>query len=629
MERSAFNGLSAVSRVVGKLTTPMRWIVLLFLLSAPLLHAEEPLPPEQAFKLSARLLDADTLLVRYDIAPGYYMYRDKFAFEAPPASFGSPSFPPGKIKEDEFFGKVETYRDRVEVRLPLQAGAAMPAVLTLKATSQGCADLGICYPPQQQSVQVKLAAGGASAAPGTATGSSAFVTAQANAPPVQPQPVTDIQDESAIVALLGSGSFWVIILSFFGFGHALAFTPCVLPMIPILSGIVVGGRDSTKRGKALMLSITYVLGMAITYAAAGVAAGLSGAMLAAALQSPWVLGSFAALFVVLALSMFGLYELQLPSGVQSWLTERSNSFRGGQTLGVFLMGVLSALIIGPCVAPPLAGALLFIAERGEVALGGSALFAMALGMGVPLVGVGVSAGHLMPRAGPWMDSVKHFFGVVLLGVAIWILSPVLPTVVQMVAWGALLVIGSIYLHALDPLPAAASGLRKFWKGVGIVALLAGASLLLGAFSGGRDILQPLAGLRASATAGAGASASALPAVGFERVATTAALDQQLAASAGKPVMLDFYADWCVSCKEMEHFTFSDEQVKQRLQSFVLLKADVTANNGDDKALLKRFSLFGPPGIIFFDAAGREVKGLRVIGFQPAARFSAVLDRVPR
>ncbi|MGH8666479.1 MAG: protein-disulfide reductase DsbD [Burkholderiales bacterium] len=608
----------------------MRWIVLLLLLCAPLVHAEEPLPPEQAFKLSARLLDADTLLVRYDIAPGYYMYRDKFRFEAPPAALGTPSLPPGKIKDDEFFGKVETYRDRVEVKLPLQAAAEMPSVLTLKATSQGCADLGICYPPQEQSVQVKLAAaGGASTAPGAVAGSSAFVTAQANAPPGQPQPAADVQDESAIVALLGSGSFWVIILSFFGFGLALAFTPCMLPMIPILSGIVVGGRGGATRGKALMLSITYVLGMAITYAAAGVAAGLSGAMLAAALQSPWVLGSFAALFVALALSMFGLYELQLPNGVQSWLTERSNSFRGGQTLGVFLMGVLSALIIGPCVAPPLAGALLFIAERGEVALGGSALFAMALGMGVPLVGVGVSAGHFMPKAGPWMDSVKHFFGVVLLGVAIWILSPVLPTVAQMLAWGALLVIGSIYLHALDPLPPAASGLRKFWKGVGIVALLAGASLLLGAFSGGRDILQPLAGLRASATAGAGASASALPPVQFERVATTTALDERLAAAGGKPVMLDFYADWCVSCKEMERFTFSDDQVKQRLQSFVLLKADVTANNGDDKALLKRFSLFGPPGIIFFDAAGREVKGLRVIGFQPAERFSANLDRVPR
>jgi thiol:disulfide interchange protein DsbD len=602
----------------------MRWIVLILILCAPLVHGEEPLPPEQAFKLSARMAGADTLVVRYDIAPGYYMYRDKFRFEAPPASLGTPELPPGKVKEDAFFGKVETYRDRVEVKLPLQDAAGLPDVLALKATSQGCADLGICYPPQEQVVRVKLAGVGAISAPGAAGGGSVFFdTPSARAGAAS---AGGGQDESAVLALLGTGSFWAIVLSFFGFGIALAFTPCMLPMIPILSGIVVGGRNAGTRSKALVLSLTYVLGMAITYAAAGVAAGLSGAMLAAALQSPWVLGSFALVFVALALSMFGLYELQLPSGVQSWLMERSNGFRGGQALGVFLMGVLSALIIGPCVAPPLAGALLFIAERGEVALGGSALFAMALGMGVPLVGVGVSAGHFMPKAGPWMESVKSFFGVVLLGVAIWILSPVLPTVVQMFAWGALLVIGSIYLHALDSLPQGASGLRKFWKGVGIVALLAGASLLLGAFSGGRDILQPLAGLRAPAAAASG-EGGALPAVAFERVASTAELDQRLAAAGGKPVMLDFYADWCVSCKEMERFTFSDAGVKQRLQSFVLLQADVTANDAEDKALLKRFSLFGPPGIIFFDPAGRELRDVRVIGFQPAARFSATLDRV--
>ncbi len=616
----------------------MRWLVFLALLCAALVRAEEPLPPEQAFRLSARVLDPDTLLVRYDIAPGYYMYRDKFAFAAPPAELGAPSLPPGKMKDDEFFGKVETYRDRVEVKVPLNASAALPAVLELKATSQGCADLGICYPPQEQKVQLKLAGlGTSSVTPGAVERGTGFVTAQATTaaderPGAVAQPpaaATDAQDESSIVALLGSGSFWAIILSFFGFGLALAFTPCMLPMIPILSGIVVGGRQGATRGKALLLSLTYVLGMAITYAAAGVAAGLSGSMLAAALQSPWVLGSFAAVFVLLALSMFGLYELQLPSGVQSWLAERSNSVRGGQALGVFLMGVLSALIVGPCVAPPLAGALLFIAERGEVALGGSALFAMALGMGVPLLGVGVSAGSLTPRTGPWMEAVKNFFGVVLLGVAIWILSPVLPTVVQMIAWGVLLVVSSIYLHAVDALPAGASGLRKLWKGVGVVALLAGAALLVGAFSGGRDILQPLAGLRVSEAARSGAPGAALPPIEFERVATTAALEERLAATGGKPVMLDFYADWCVSCKEMERFTFSDAGVKQRLQSFVLLKADVTANNGDDKALLKRFSLFGPPGIIFFDAQGREIKGLRVIGFQPAERFSANLERVLR
>ncbi len=429
------------------------------------------------------------------------------------------------------------------------------------------------------------------------------------------------------LALLRGGSFWAIVLGFFGAGLLLAFTPCVLPMIPILSGIVVGGREVATRGRALMLSITYVLGMAITYAGAGVAAGLSGAMLAAALQNPWVLCSFAVLFVALACSMFGMFELQLPSALQSWLTERSNHLRGGQLVGVFVMGILSALIVGPCVAPPLAGALLFIAERGEVVLGGSALFAMALGMGVPLIGVGLSAGTLLPKAGPWMQSVKNFFGVVLLGVAIWIVSPVIPSVVQMVAWGVLLLVSAVYLHAVDPLPANASGYRKLGKGVGIVCLLAGAALLLGALSGGRDILQPLSGLRVGAagnTAIAAGTASGAP--NFEPIDSSSSLDARLSAAKGTPVMLDFYADWCVSCKEMERFTFSDDDVKARMSQFVLLKADVTANNAEHKALLKRFSLFGPPGIIFFDREGREIQGLRVIGFQAADRFTGVLER---
>jgi thiol:disulfide interchange protein DsbD len=602
----------------------MRLLLLLFvwLLAAAPAVAEEPLPPEQAFKLSARMLDDRTVLVRYDIVRGYYMYRDKFRFEAPPAQLGAPELPPGKVKDDPNFGPVETYRDGVEIKLPLQAAAdgAVPAVLRLKATSQGCADLGICYPPQEQFVELKPAAPGGTGAAGAARSDADFVTAGG-----QPAAGGADSDEASVLALLNGGSFWPVVLSFFGFGLALAFTPCMLPMIPILSGIVVGGRNAGTRGKALLLSLAYVLGMAITYAAAGVAAGLSGSMLAAALQSPWVLGGFAALFVALACSMFGLYELQLPSGVQSWLTERSNHFRGGQLLGVFSMGVLSALIVGPCVAPPLAGALLFIAERGEVVLGGSALFAMALGMGVPLVGVGMSAGSLLPKAGPWMQSVKNFFGVVLLGVAIWILSPVIPVVAQMLAWGVLLMVSAVYLHAIDPLPVNAPGYRKLWKGVGVVSLLGGAALLLGALAGGRDILQPLSGFRVGA-AGAPASAAGTAPAGFERVATVEALDARIAAAQGTPVMLDFYADWCVSCKEMERFTFSDAQVQARMSQFVRLQADVTANDAADKALLKRFSLFGPPGIIFFDRAGREIKDLRVVGFKPAERFTPVLDQ---
>ncbi len=603
---------------VARLELDMRWwLCFLWLIGMGLAQGEEPLPPEKAFRLSARMLDAQTILVRYDITRGYYMYRDKFAFEAPPVALGTPQIPPGTPKDDPIFGPVEVFRDRVEIRVPIEIAGASNGSVRLKATSQGCADLGICYPPQEQTLELKRAAFTPSES--GAQSASGFVTAAGASD-------AGSSEELSIAALLAGGSFWWVVLSFFGFGIALAFTPCVLPMIPILSGIVVGGKDTHHRGRALMLSLTYVLGMAMTYAAAGVLAGLSGAMLAAALQSPWVLGTFALIFVALACSMFGLYELQLPTGLQSWLAERSNHLRSGQVLGVFSMGVLSALIVGPCIAPPLAGALLFIAERGEVWLGGSALFAMALGMGVPLVGVGVSAGSLLPKAGPWMQSVRNFFGVVLLGVGIWIVSPVIPTVVHMMAWGVLLIVSAVYLQAIDPLPMGASGYRKLGKGFGVVAMLAGAALVFGAIAGGRDILQPLAGLRSAAGT---PTAPGNAAIAFERVPDTQALTDRLAAARGTPVMLDFYADWCVSCKEMERFTFSDQGVQARLAQFVLLKADVTANSEADKALLKQFSLFGPPGIIFFDREGRELRSLRVIGFRPADRFSATLDQALR
>jgi thioredoxin:protein disulfide reductase len=363
-----------------------------------------------------------------------------------------------------------------------------------------------------------------------------------------------------------------------------------------------------------------VLGMAITYAIAGVAAGLSGAMLSAALQNPWVVGAFAAVFVALAFAMFGFYELQLPVALQSRLADASNRFYGGRTAGVFVMGVLSALIIGPCVAPPLAGALLVIADRGQVALGGSALFAMALGMGVPLLAVGASAGALMPKAGPWMDTVKRFFGVLLLGVAIYLIAPFIPVSVQMFLWAALLIVTAIYLRVIDPLPADAHGFQRFSKGVGVVALIAGVAYLTGAFSGSRDILQPLSGLRVTAAESEAHETS------FQKVKNVAELDARIQAAAGRTVMLDFYADWCVSCKEMERYTFSDERAQTRFRDMVLLQADVTANTAEHAALLRRFRLFGPPGILFFDREGREIRGLRVIGFQPADRFVAVLDQ---
>jgi thiol:disulfide interchange protein DsbD len=318
------------------------------------------------------------------------------------------------------------------------------------------------------------------------------------------------------------------------------------------------------------------------------------------------------------LSMFGLYDLQLPARLQSRLAETSNKLHGGHFASVFVMGVLSALIVGPCVAAPLAGALLYISQSGDGVLGGAALFAMALGMGVPLLAVGASAGTLLPKAGAWMETVKRFFGVVLLGVAIYLVSPLLPVSAHMLAWAALLIVSAIYLHALDPLPANASGVRKLFKGIGVIVLLGGTALLIGALSGGRDILQPLAGFR-------GGAGQAEHAVAFQRIDSPAQLDEAIRAAAGKPVMLDFYADWCVSCKEMERYTFVDDAVRAKLAGVVTLQADVTRNLDDHKALLKRFNLFGPPGIVFFDRQGKLINDLRVVGFQSADKFASTLE----
>ncbi|MGQ0751314.1 MAG: protein-disulfide reductase DsbD [Betaproteobacteria bacterium] len=597
----------------------MRPFLLLILLLSGIAHGAEPdlLEPEKAFQFAARIARPDAIEVRYRIAPGYYMYRDKFRFSVAPAEaqLGDPQLPPGKKKTDKFFGDVEVYREEVRILLPVETSGAVPA-LVLTAVSQGCADVGVCYVPQEQKAELKYAAY-------SPAGGSPFVGAasdRAGASPFVDVPASGSQRDDRAFAEIFRGGYWLVVASFFGFGLLLSFTPCVLPMVPVLSGIIAGRGGQMTKTHGFLLSAAYVLGMAITYALAGVAAGLSGAMLSAALQNPWVLGAFAVVFVALALAMFGFYELQLPVALQSRLTETTNRLHGGHFLGVFTMGVLSALILGPCMAAPLAGALLYISQSRDVVLGGSALFAMALGMGVPLLAVGASAGALLPRAGPWMETVKRFFGVVLLAVAIYIVSPLAPVAVQMLAWSALLILTAIHLHALDPLPHGAPGFQRFSKGVGVIALLTGAAFLVGALSGSRDILQPLSALRLG-------QAPVTQPVAFQRVDSVAALEQAVQLAAGKPVMLDFYADWCVTCKEMEHYTFSDPQVRRRLDEMIKLQADVTANSAEHGALLRRFSLFGPPGIVFFDRSGREIPGVRVIGFQPPERFAAVLDRV--
>ena len=598
----------------------MRRFVFLLLALLPVLAiaAQEVLPPEKAFRFTTASPDGRTVEVRFDIEPGYYLYRERLRFETGDAALGAPALPTGKMKKDETFGNVEVYYDGVVARLPVDAAEGVKS-LKLNVTSQGCADIGICFPPQTQAAEVALGSGGGSgsALPQIAAAgqSAAGASSRAEASAADGR---SFDESGRIARLLKTGSWLAIIGAFFGFGVLLAFTPCTFPMIPIVSSIVLGRGQAISRARAAVLCSVYVLAMAFAYAAAGVAAGRSGTMLSAALQNAGVLGAFGALFVVLSLSMFGFYELQLPSALQSRLSDVSSHQQGGSVLGVATMGMLSALIVGPCVAAPLAGALLYIAQTGDARLGGLALFAMGVGTGAPLMVFALSAHHVLPKSGAWMESVKKFFGVLMLGMAIWIVSPVVPPVASMLAWAALLIFSAMYLHALDPLPAHAHGWQRFWKGVGVVSLLTGAALLVGALAGSRDPLQPLAVLRSAA-------APAADHVRFERVATVAELEQRIA-SAKQPVMLDFYADWCVSCKEMERFTFNEAQVKSRLRNMLLLQADVTANSDHDKALLAKFNLFGPPGIVFFDKSGREIDGLRVVGFQNAGEFLPVLDR---
>ena len=601
------------------------------------------LDPEKAFAFSAAMPAPDTLELRYKVAPGYYMYRERFALAAEPAQpavLGDPVFPQGEVKHDPTFDKeMEVYHRDLAIRVPLAPGAQGSVKITV--TSQGCADAGLCYPPMDHAVTLVpegagYALGGQAASPAQGTGPGLAESAGQGASLATGRDATAPADarlgsllDAGDVGLAGAlgGLGWLKTAGvFLLLGILLAFTPCVLPMIPILSSVVLGGAQPPSRWRGLGLAAAYVLGMSVVYTALGVAAGLSGAGLAAWLQTPWVLALFALLLAVLALAMFDAFTFQMPPGIQSRLARRSSRLPGGRAAGAVLMGAVSALIVGPCVAAPLAGALLYISQTGDVALGGSALFALAWGMGVPLLLVGASAGTLLPRTGPWMEGVKRLFGLLLLATAWWMVIPIVPTWVQMLGWAFLAIVGAVMLRAFDALPPGAGAARMFGKGLGLLLALAAAAWLAGAVSGGRDVLQPLAHLAARDAAGGVVRAGAVPEARFQRVRNIAELDALLASST-RPVMLDFYADWCISCKEMERFTFTDPQVAARMAGMVLVQADVTQNNADDRALLKRFKLFGPPGIMFFAPGGRELADVRVIGFQDARRFAATLEKV--
>ncbi len=568
---------------------------------------DEFLEPDKAFPFSGWAEDGETLVATWSIAEGYYLYRDKFRFRLKnngSAQLGPAQFPDGKIKDDPLFGKVEVFYGDLVVRLPISRKAGLTEV-DLEAGFQGCAEAGICYPPMVRSISMELP---------ESTGPGAVIAGSGPAVEAPPAAAVPVSEQDRLAALLASESRWLTVFSFFGVGLLLAFTPCVFPMIPILSGIIAGqGSDITTR-KAFTLSVVYVLAMSLTYTVAGVVAGLFGKNLQAALQNEWMLGSFAAVFVLLALSMFGFYELQLPTRWQSKLTEVSNRQSGGSLIGVAVMGLLSALIVGPCVAPPLAGALIYIGQTGDPWLGGLALFALSLGMGTPLVGVGTLEGRFLPKAGGWMNAVKAVFGVLLLGVAVFLLERVLPGWVSLLLWAGLFMVSAIYLGALEPLGRDASGFRKLWKGTGLIMLVYGVLLMIGAASGGQDLFQPLRGV-----ALAGGTTDTKQKLDFRPVKTVGALDAELVAAAdrGQPVMLDFYADWCVECKRLEKSTFTDPGVQQALSGTTLLKADVTANDADDQALLKAYGLIGPPAILFFGPDGRERRPYRLVGFLAA------------
>jgi thiol:disulfide interchange protein DsbD len=588
------------------------------------------LEPEKAFRLSVRAADERHVEVLFQIAPNYYMYRERFSVTSPDATLGPVTLPPGKVKFDETFQKdVETYRNELRVRVPVEKATARFA---LSVVSQGCADAGLCYPPMTSTAQASLAAFGgdgsarvtaanADASPGTGLALGAGVAAASSTPSTASTGAASWFDGSGVDSVLKSGRFWLVVGAFFAMGVALSFTPCVLPMLPILSSIIAGSGAAASRGKALRLAASYSLGMALIYTALGVAAGLAGEGLAAHLQSPPVLALFAALLALFALAMFDVYELRLPALWSTRVAEQSQRLPAGHMAGVFAMGAVSALIVSPCVSAPLAGALVFISQTRDVTLGGTALFSLAAGMSVPLMVVGGSAGDWLPKSGPWMTSVKRAFGVLLFGVAIWIVQPVLPSWAVLGAWGLLLLVTGFMLRPFDAHSHAHASAPRAWlkQALGLAALILGAMQIVGAASGGHDPLQPLSQWARGGANGTRSDAG----LRFQRVRSVAELDQFLQAP-GRPVMLDFYADWCVSCKEMERFTFSDPAVADKMSRALLLKADVTANNNDDRELLKRFGLFGPPGTIFFDAQGREIGGARVIGFQDAERFTSTL-----
>ena len=569
-------------------------------------NVDDLLLPDQAFQFFSSVKDANTVTVNWKIAKGYYLYREKIALaltNSESVQLGTYSIPHGTPKEDEAFGKVEIFHDELTFDLPLIRKDTNPQNIILDAKFQGCAERGVCYPLMKKSAELVLPAGA--------------IQAEAVANPEK------ISEQDQIVNSLHNDSFGVILLTFYGFGVLLSLTPCIFPMIPILSGIIVGHGNKISTLHSFLLSLAYVTASAVTYTIFGVLAALFGGNLQATFQQPWIIALFSSIFVLLSLSMFGFYDLELPNSLKTKLSNSSFKHQDGSLWGAAIMGSLSSLIVGPCVAAPLAGALIFIGQTGDALLGGGALFAMGMGMGMPLLLLGLSAGKLLPKAGSWLNSTKAIFGVLMLAVAVWMLSRILPGEVTTLLWAMLLIVPAVYLNAVDPLPPGSSGWLKLWKGLGLVMLAYGLILIIGVSLGNTNPLQPLKGVAGTKMTQAIVDDGLV----FERVVTVSALEEKLkqASVNHQPVMLDYYADWCISCKEMEAYTFKDLKVKAALKNYALLQVDLTDDTDENKKLLEKFNLIGPPAILFFNGSAEEIKSSRVIGYQESEVFLKTLQ----
>jgi len=604
----------------------MKKIIALLLITISLIAGTKFLMPDEAFMPSAKLVNGDSVEASMKLGEKIYVYKEKFTFTLKGETALNIADVVVKNVAEDHEGEM-VYMDDVEAKVTFskQDGAAANEKVILVMHYQGCSEAGLCYEPSTKEFVFDI------------TTASLPRTSQISTDVKKDVALVDegvandefgASETDEIVAALKGGSVLTILAVFFGIGVVLSLTPCIFPMIPILSSIIVSQGEDISAKRGFMLSLVYVLAMAFAYSIAGVLAGVFGENLQVLLQNEWAIGGFSLVFIALALSMFGFYEIGLPASWQSKLSSASDSASSkGGFVGVAIMGFLSALIVGPCVAPGLAGALIYIGQTGDALLGGAALFIMSIGMGLPLLLIGAGAGKFMPRPGGWMDTLTHVFGAIMLAIAIWMLSRILPDTVTMVLWAVFFMFSAVYMGALEPLEAGKRGWNALVKAMGVLFMIYGALLFSGALSGSTSMFTPLDQFtNKTTTVVQGITTAQTSKTEFKIIHSSAELDAILEANRDKTVMLDFAAEWCSSCKEMEHITFADAGVKAKMSEFVLVQADVTENSDDERALTKRFGLFGPPGILFFKDAN-EIKNARIIGYQPPEKFLAHLNKL--